>query len=92
MGAESAPGDGPAPGVPFAGVDVDEWDALVGRGRRAGAVHAEDVAHVLRHVELSGDVLTEVQIAMAGHGHPDRRRRRPHRRRHAVGRRRAESW
>ncbi len=68
MGADSAPGDGPAPGVPFAGVDVAEWDELVGRGRSAGAVHAEDVAHVLRHVELSGDVLTEVQIAMAGHG------------------------
>ena len=68
MGAESAPGDGSAPGVPFAGVDVDEWDELVGRGRRSGAVHAEDVAHVLRHVELSGDVLTEVQTAMAGQG------------------------
>ena len=68
MGADSAPGDGPAPGVPFAGVDVDEWDELISRGRRAGAVHAEDVAHVLRHVELSGDVLTEVQTAMAGQG------------------------
>ena len=33
-----------------------------------GDVHAEDVAHVLRHVELSGDVLTEVQTAMAGQG------------------------
>ena len=68
MGAESAPSDGRAPGVPFAGVDVDEWDELVGRGRSTGAVHAEDIAHVLRHVELSGDVLTEVQIAMASHG------------------------
>ena len=68
MGAESAPADGPTPGVPFAGVDIDEWDELVGRGRRSGAVHAEDVAHVLRHVELSGDVLTEVQTAMAGQG------------------------
>jgi RNA polymerase primary sigma factor len=68
MGAESVPDDVPAPGVPFEGVDVDEWDELLGRGRRAGAVHAEDVAHVLRHVELSGDVLTEVQSAMAGQG------------------------
>jgi RNA polymerase primary sigma factor len=55
-------------GVPFAGVDVAEWDELVDRGRQAGAVLAEDVAHVLRHVELSGDVLTEVQTAMAGQG------------------------
>ncbi len=54
--------------APFVGVDVDEWDDLVGRGRQSGAVHAEDVAHVLRHIELSGDVLTEVQTAMAGHG------------------------
>ena len=68
MGADPAPGNVPAPGVPFAGVDVDEWDELVDRGRQAGAVHAEDVAHVLRHVELSGDVLTEVQTAMAGQG------------------------
>ncbi len=31
-------------------------------------MHAEEVTHVLRHVELSGEVLTEVQAAMAGHG------------------------
>ncbi len=69
MGAEPVSTDDPsAPGVPFLGVDGDEWDALVGRGRRSGAVHAEDVAHVLRHVELSGDVLTEVQVVMSDHG------------------------
>ena len=54
--------------VPFAGVDVDEWEQLVDRGRESGAVHAEDVAHVLRHIELSGDVLAEVQSTMAGQG------------------------
>ncbi len=54
--------------APFAGVDVDEWDQLVARGRKSGAVHAEDVAHVLRHIELSGDVLAEVQSTMADHG------------------------
>jgi RNA polymerase primary sigma factor len=60
----------PAPidGVPFAGVDVAEWDELVGRGRKSGAVHAEDIAHVLRHIELSGEVLTEVQSTMADQG------------------------
>ncbi len=68
VGAEPAAGNESALGVPFAGVDVDEWDELVGRGRQSGAVHAEDVAHVLRHVELSGDVLTEMQTAMAGQG------------------------
>jgi RNA polymerase primary sigma factor len=59
----------PAVGPPVAGnVDVEEWEELVVRGREAGAVHAEEVTHVLRHVELSGEVLTEVQAAMAGHG------------------------
>ncbi len=53
---------------PFAGVDADEWDELVGRGRQAGSVHAEDVAHVLRHIELSSDVLAEVQARMADEG------------------------
>ncbi len=53
---------------PFAGVDTDEWGDLVAHGRASGEVHAEDVTHVLRHVELTGDVLTEVQVAMAGHG------------------------
>ena len=52
----------------FAGVDLDEWDELVARGRVGGAVHAEDVAHVLRHIELSNDVLAEVQSTMADHG------------------------
>ncbi len=56
------------PAVPFLGVDAGEWEALVGRGRKSGSVHAEDLTHVLRHVELTGDVLTEVQSAMAVHG------------------------
>jgi RNA polymerase primary sigma factor len=57
-----------APSPPFLGVDREEWGDLVGRGRESGAVHAEDVAHVLRHVELTGDVLVEVRSAMAEHG------------------------
>jgi RNA polymerase primary sigma factor len=55
-------------GAPFTAVDHEEWDELVGRGREHGSLHAEDVAHVLRHVELTSDVLHEVQTAMAGHG------------------------
>ncbi len=72
MGADEAPDDGSAApevvGAPFAGVDHEEWDELIGRGRKGGAVHAEDVAHVLRHVELTSDVLVEVHEAMTGHG------------------------
>jgi RNA polymerase primary sigma factor len=54
--------------APFAGVDHDEWGELVARGRDVGELHAEDVAHVLRHVELTSEVLVEVQSAMSGHG------------------------
>jgi RNA polymerase primary sigma factor len=63
-----APDASAASGVPFDGVDRGEWDALVDRGREQGAVHAEEVTHVLRHVELTGDVLLEVHTAMADHG------------------------
>jgi len=53
---------------PVVGVDADEWNDLVARGRESGDLHADEVSHVLRHVELSGDVLVQVQDAMAGHG------------------------
>ena len=56
------------PGVPFAGVDAGEWEDLVDRARESGSVHAEDVAHALRHVELTGDVLNEVQVSLASIG------------------------
>jgi RNA polymerase primary sigma factor len=55
-------------GAPFSGVEAREWDKLVEKGRQSGEVHAEDVTHVLRHVELTGDVLTDVQSKMAEHG------------------------
>lgn len=54
--------------APFSGVEAKEWDKLVEKGRESGEVHAEDVTHVLRHVELTGDVLTDVQSKMAEHG------------------------
>ena len=69
--AETNSDDSPSPdtmAAPFAGVDREEWGDLVHRGRESGAVHAEEVTHVLRHVELTGDVLTDVQQAMAVHG------------------------
>ena len=73
MGADPATGStpddaAPADAVPFVGVDAGEWGDLVAQGRSSGAVHAEDIAHVLRHIELSGDVLAQVQSTMAGHG------------------------
>ena len=53
---------------PIHGVNVVEWDSLIERGRRSGRVHAEDVTHVFRDVELTGDVLADIQQAMVGFG------------------------
>ncbi len=53
---------------PVPGVDEGEWDKLVERGRTTGEVHADQVSHVLRHVELSETVLTDVHEVMAGAG------------------------
>ncbi len=50
---------------PFVGVDSTEWDVLLARGRTRGVLHADEIAHVLRHVELNGDVLAAVQIQIA---------------------------
>jgi RNA polymerase primary sigma factor len=55
-------------GAPFIAVDTGEWGKLVKQGRANGEVHAEKVAHVLRHVELTGDVLDQVQSVMAEQG------------------------
>ena len=52
----------------MAGVNEVEWEALVERGRSSGEVHADQVSHVLRHVELSETVLTDVQQAFSGAG------------------------
>ena len=73
MGADPATGNAvddaaPVEGAPFVGIEAGEWDELVARGRTSGAVHAEDVAHVLRHIELSGDVLAQVQTTMSALG------------------------
>jgi RNA polymerase primary sigma factor len=37
-----------------------EWDALVRRGLASGVVHAEQIAHVLRDVELTSETLEAV--------------------------------
>ena len=43
--------------LPPAGIESAEWQAMVQRGREAGVVHADEIAHVLREVELTGDLL-----------------------------------
>jgi RNA polymerase primary sigma factor len=50
------------------GVDAGEWESLLERGRQQGSVHAEQVTHVLRHVELTGDVLDSVQHTLTEEG------------------------
>ncbi len=45
------------PVPPVEGIDADEWLALVESGRHTGSVTADEVANVLRSVELSEDVL-----------------------------------
>ena len=53
---------------PVEGVDRSEWNDLVTRGRDHGELLAEYVAHVLRHVELTGDTLQAVQASLHTHG------------------------
>jgi len=53
---------------PCAEIDADEWQALVERGVAGGVLHAESIAHVLRKVELTSEVLLEVQHVLAGLG------------------------
>ena len=52
----------------MAGVDAAEWDKLIERGRSSGEVHADQVSHVLRNVELNETVLTNVHQTMADAG------------------------
>ncbi|MFV0308002.1 MAG: RNA polymerase sigma factor RpoD [Desertimonas sp.] len=54
--------------VPLRGVDPAEWQRLVTKGRAQGSVHAEDVTLVVRHVELTGEVLEQIKAALAEHG------------------------
>ena len=55
--------------VPLRDVDVAEWNGLVVKGREHGGnVHAEEVALVLRDVELTGDVLDTVRDALHHEG------------------------
>ncbi len=79
--------------VPVSGIDPAEWNSLIAHGVSAGLVHADSVLHVLRHVELSEDLLHQVNGALIGRNiqidnvveelveddHEDRRRQRAER-------------
>ena len=54
--------------TPYEGVESSEWQAMVARGSKAGVLHADDIAHVLRKVELNADVLMEVHATLGGLG------------------------
>ncbi len=53
---------------PHADIDRSEWSALVEQGRRATSVHADDVSHVLRKVELTEEILHSVTEQLSGAG------------------------
>jgi RNA polymerase primary sigma factor len=57
--------DAPTESAPFPGVDPGEWNSLLARGAISGVLDAEEITHVLRTVELTGDVLEGVQKAVA---------------------------
>jgi RNA polymerase primary sigma factor len=52
---------------PFANVDPGEWGALLARGTAAGLLHADSISHVLRHVELTEEVLHSVTVLLQTH-------------------------
>jgi RNA polymerase primary sigma factor len=54
--------------APFPGVDITEWQQMLRRGSAHGVLHAEEIAHVLRKVELTGDVLVDVQRTVSERG------------------------
>ena len=56
------------PSAPFEGVDGTEWTTLLERGSARGVLHAEEITHVLRHVELTPDVLADVHRSVTDRG------------------------
>ena len=54
--------------TPYDGVDSVEWKSMVERGSAAGVLPADEIAHVLRKVELTAEVLQGVHSTLAGHG------------------------
>ncbi|MFN5651796.1 MAG: RNA polymerase sigma factor RpoD/SigA [Actinomycetes bacterium] len=55
---------GPRPQPPHPAVDPAEWAALLASRNEAGEVEANNVAHVLRHAELSEDLLRQTETVL----------------------------
>jgi RNA polymerase primary sigma factor len=53
---------------PFDDIVPSDWAGLVREGRARGVVHAEQVAHVLRYVELTEEVITTVRGSLESQG------------------------
>ncbi len=53
---------------PHDAIDQGEWSALLIRGRIVGSVHADEVTHVLRAVELSAELLEDVEARLSAIG------------------------
>jgi RNA polymerase primary sigma factor len=53
---------------PFDDIVPSDWAGLVQEGRARGVVHAEQVAHVLRYVELTEEVITTVRGSLESQG------------------------
>ena len=56
------------PDPPLPNIDTEEWAALVAKGQNVGVVEADEIAHVLRNVELSEEVILTVAQVMEAHG------------------------
>ena len=66
MTATQPPVSAGTPGpTPLAGVSEVEWGELVELGRTSGSIHADQIAHVFREVELNEDNLGVITGALA---------------------------
>ncbi len=66
MTATQRPVSAGTPGpTPLAGVSEVEWGELVELGRASGSIHADQIAHVFREVELNEDNLGVITGALA---------------------------
>src|SRR5215218_4603945 len=54
--------------TPPAGVSADEFSRLLAQGRARGALSVDDVMAVLKHVELSEDLIDGVRLRLSAEG------------------------
>ena len=53
---------------PIGGIEIDDWAALVDKGRKIGQLHADEVALILRDVELEEDTIIAIRVSLAESG------------------------